>query len=31
MIVNDMKDKGADLSDKDTSTLVDYLVKTYGK
>ena len=31
MIVNDMKDKGADLSDKDTPTLVDYLVKTYGK
>ena len=31
MIVNEMKDKGADVSDKDTPTLVDYLVKTYGK
>jgi len=26
-----MKDKGAELTDKDTTTLVDYLAKTYGK
>lgn len=31
MVVSSMKDKGADLSDKDTTTLVDYLAKTYGK
>jgi glyoxylase-like metal-dependent hydrolase (beta-lactamase superfamily II) len=30
MIVERMKDKGVELSDADTATVVDYLVKTYG-
>ena len=30
VIVDRMKGKGAELSDDDTSTLLDYLVKTYG-
>jgi mono/diheme cytochrome c family protein len=29
-IVDRMKGKGVDISESDTSTLVDYLVKTYG-
>jgi hypothetical protein len=30
-IVDRMKGRGAEISDEDTSTLVDYLAKTYGR
>jgi hypothetical protein len=29
--VDRMKGRGAEISDEDTSTLVDYLAKTYGR
>ncbi len=31
LIVNRMKDRGAELSDEDASALTDYLAKTYGQ